>query len=206
MTAVLSRRRLGGEALAVAVACLTACASPGAVPPTDRVTHHATEFVFVQPEATGLIEAADDGVHTYLEFSVVVPTELHVFTGQGERLETFASGSLLGIPGLHEGLLLRLGTATSFVSIRPGSRRGAVALGDSRELRDVRQALRTRTPEYQAMQRAIGRVAEREADTSKPRGGEAMTRIAPIAPGTGGAQAPRPGRLLSPTTAPISPP
>lgn len=189
----------GGAVALASVGFFTACASGSPDPTAPRGSPAVTEYVMVQPEATGLLEAADDGVHTYLEFSVIVPSELHVFTGRGERLESAGSGSLLGVPGLHEGLLLRLGTATSFVSVRPGSPRGAAALGDSRELSDVRQALRTRTPEYQAMRRAIERVAEREAGaTPRSRDGESPARApmsAPVAPTD--RESPR-GRLLAP--------
>ena len=67
------------------------------------------------------------------------------------------------MPGLHDGLLLRLGTATSYASVRPGTTRApATKLPESRELREVRASLMTKTDIYRSMQRALQLVAERE--------------------------------------------
>lgn len=175
-------------ALAAIALATTALGAPAAAAQTTADASPTDLYVVLQGEATGVRAVADDGKDMYLEFGIIIPGELRAFDGDGRRLDTAASGNLLGVPGLHDGILLRLGTATSFVSVKPGAKRAATNdLADSRELREVRAALLTKGPVYQAMQRALQRVVEREG--SEPDVGTAAPRPvpAPLLSGRGAA-------------------
>jgi hypothetical protein len=168
----MKKRILSRTLTASLAAVLASCA----VSPTGREEALALErssggskgtvpdtYVLLQPEATGLRTAADDGKNTYLEFSIVVPRELKVFDGDGRSLEVATSGTLLGMAGLHEGILVRLGVATSFVGLPGGAQRPTPAdLPESAELKQVRDKLRESDPMHKAMQRAIQRTSERQ--------------------------------------------
>lgn len=198
--------RLGQMHLLFTIAMVAGCAtlkadmpSPGTnvdVAGTRSVERELPEpYVLLQPDATGLRAVASDGTNTFLEFSILVPPELRVFDGEGKRLETAASGNLLGVGGLHQGLLLRLGTATTYVGVRPGQQRQiARNLPDSTEIRAVRATLVTQSDLYKAMQRAIQKIDDR-TDT----GLDVETRAA-----TGTDQTSRAGRVSAPAAA-ISP-
>jgi outer membrane protein OmpA-like peptidoglycan-associated protein len=76
-------------------------------------------YVRVQPEATSLIAANDDGENTFLEFGILPPGELKLFDSDGKPLRAVWVRNMAIIAGTHQGILLRLGTATSYLSLHP---------------------------------------------------------------------------------------
>lgn len=76
-------------------------------------------YVRVQPEATGLVSVSDDGEHTFLEFSILPPGDLKFFDLDGKPLRAVWVENFAAIAATHRGILIRLGTATSYVSLHP---------------------------------------------------------------------------------------
>ncbi len=76
-------------------------------------------YVRVQPEATSLVAANDDGENTFLEFGILPPGELKLFDSDGKPLRAVWVRNMAIIAGTHQGILLRLGTATSYLSLHP---------------------------------------------------------------------------------------
>lgn len=115
-------------------------------------------YTQVRPDDTNLVAVADDGQNMYFEFDLMVPDAMAVFDADGKPLTYARHRNLIGITGLHPGVLLRIGQAASFVSVRPGVPRPPPArLEPSEELSSVRDQLAQNTPEHRAMMRAIAR-------------------------------------------------
>lgn len=76
-------------------------------------------YVRVQPEASGLVAVSDDGEHTFLEFSILPPGDLKFFDLEGKPLRAVWVDNFAAIAATHRGILIRLGTATSYVSLHP---------------------------------------------------------------------------------------
>lgn len=147
------------------IAVLAACQTPSST--ADRtqnaVDAGATQqalnyYVLVRAADTNLIAVADDGKDMFFEFALVVPAAMQVFDLDGQKLNYGRNNNLLAVSGLHRGILLRIGQAATFVSIRPGAiKPEPTAFVPSPELTAVRDQLERNTPWYQAMEQAIAK-------------------------------------------------
>lgn len=80
-------------------------------------------YVKVQPEATSLQAVNDDGENTFVEFGILPPGELKFFDAEGRPLRAVWVRNMAVVPGTFQGILIRLGTATSYISLNPQSDR-----------------------------------------------------------------------------------
>ena len=76
-------------------------------------------YVQVQPDATGLRSVDDDGENTFVEFNILPPGDLKFFDSLGKPLRAIWLRNMAALPGTFKGILLRLGTATSYISVNP---------------------------------------------------------------------------------------
>lgn len=112
-------------------------------------------YVLVQPEATGLKAVNDDGENVYIAFDILPPGELRFFDAEGRPLRAVWSRNVAGLAGLHQGILVRLSTATSFISLHPQADQMRKApLAETPALADLRNKLLQDVPRT-AMARAL---------------------------------------------------
>lgn len=120
---------------------------------------HAGEsgyYVLLQPEQTRLRDVANDARHMYLEFAGIVPNNMQFFDGNGLPLEVIRDGGLVGVPGLHQGVLIRLGNAMSFVAVSArADPTAAPRVVESDAVIRMRRRLIAEGPAKMAMMRAI---------------------------------------------------
>ena len=80
---------------------------------------HEPRYLRYRPDETGLIEVFDDGRDTYLEFRDPVARQLTLHDTDGRLIAHVASGRVAAVPGLHTGLLTRIGSSASYASPNP---------------------------------------------------------------------------------------
>lgn len=135
-------RRVRTTMLALAVIVLPGCAAltaeSGATrSPATTVSGkagstaeiHEPRYLRYRPDETGLIAVFDDGRDTYFEFRDPVSRYLTLHDNDGRLLAHVSSGRVAATPGLHTGILLRVGSGASYASPNP------------RRSRDLEQAL-----------------------------------------------------------------
>ncbi|MGB7301860.1 MAG: hypothetical protein WBD34_21270 [Burkholderiaceae bacterium] len=153
---------------AVAASLLAACQTLGPIAATDgNITPAAGSppaaqrtalnyYVLLQADQTSLRDVANDGHNMYLDFASVVPGAMEFFDGEGKTLKVVRNGGLVGVPGVHDGILIRLGTAMSFVSVRAGADPNeAPQVIESKEITQMRERLVAEGPAKEAMMRAL---------------------------------------------------
>ncbi len=74
------------------------------------------EYVLVRAGAVGVTTATDDSDNTYIGLQSEVPPDLMLFDAEGRKLEACTSGRVIGVKGVHAGILLRMGNQNSFVA------------------------------------------------------------------------------------------
>lgn len=90
-----------------------------ALAPLSLADSDTPAYVRIQPEQTGVISAADDGYDTFIGLASPPPAALEVFDSNGQLLQVFRRGRLIAVPGTHMGILLRAGSANSYVAPNP---------------------------------------------------------------------------------------
>lgn len=107
--------------LATALLLLSACQILSIPADSGEASTSRTRpyYVRVQPEATSLVAVNDDGENTFLEFGILPPGELKLFDSDGKPLRAVWVRNMAILAGTHQGILLRLGTATSYISLHP---------------------------------------------------------------------------------------
>ncbi|MGH1453406.1 MAG: OmpA family protein [Paracoccaceae bacterium] len=114
------------------------------------------EYVLVRARAVGVTNATDDQQNTYIGFSSLVPSDLVLFDSSGRRLEACTSGRVVGVKGVHEGILLRIGQLNSYVAKNPGSIAvRTYALADDPDVVAVRNEIEMVSGQMKAFQEAI---------------------------------------------------
>lgn len=153
---------------AVAFCASAACVpfqtnDPGEAPGSQLAPY----YVILQSDQTGLREVADDGVNTYLSFGVLVPQAMRFYDGNGRQLDAIVEGSLVGISGLKDSILIKLDRGASFVAVRPGATRAqSVPMNSSDAVARLKQRLISEGPAKQAMERAIEAVESSQKASS----------------------------------------
>jgi outer membrane protein OmpA-like peptidoglycan-associated protein len=123
-------------------------------------------YVRIQPEATGLVNVDDDGENTFLEFSILPPGEFKFFDALGKPLRAIWVRNMAALVGTHKGVLLRLGTATSYVSINPLAEHiRKPAMVETAQINELRERLLHEAPRKE-MEQIAARVAAAEVANS----------------------------------------
>lgn len=107
---VLQRR---GYALLIAVGVVATVTGCGTLNPPSA---GAGNFDIAQADSVGLMTVYQDDSHTYLAFSHQVPAATEVYGPQGDRLPAVRAGALIGVTGIFDRLVVRLGGAWAVVS------------------------------------------------------------------------------------------
>jgi outer membrane protein OmpA-like peptidoglycan-associated protein len=150
-------RRASTGLLATALLLLSACQILST--PTDSGDANTSRtrpyYVRVQPEATSLVAVNDDGENTFLEFGILPPGELKLFDSDGKPLRAVWVRNMAILAGTHQGILLRLGTATSYISLHPqADRLRKPALTENAVVHELRDRL-LQDGQRGAMERAL---------------------------------------------------
>lgn len=152
--------------LAVLIAALTGCqvvpsTSTSRQPQSGSINTGAIQtaidyYVILQGAQTGIREVADDRRNMYLQFAGIVPSQMMFFDGDGLPLKVIRDGSLVGIPGLHQGVLIRHADAISFISVRArADAEHAPRVVESDAVLRMRRRLLVEGPAKIAMMKAI---------------------------------------------------
>ena len=152
--------------LGLALALLGCQTPPSANAPTESaelpVNRSRPYYVRVQPEATSLISVNDDGENTFLEFGILAPGELKLFDADGKPLRAVFVRNLAILAGTHQGILLRLASATSFISLHPmADRMRKPPMQESPAIQELRDRL-LQEGQRGAMERALAKANQLE--------------------------------------------
>lgn len=161
-------------------AALTADRAAPVTPAAGTVTEASTaaeafepRYLRYRPDETALIAVFDDGRDTYLEFRDPVSRYLTIHDNDGRLLAHVSSGRVAATPGLHTGLLMRVGSAASYASPNPRrSRDLEQALPERIDFVEARAQLQSNGTLQAAMERAL------EAAGGAPQTGAAATAAA----------------------------
>ncbi len=154
------------------------------VPTGIRVARKVDMYLRVQPDATGLINALDDGRFTYIVFRNRTPDGVGIFDPDGRTISFVKSGSVVAFAGLHPGILVRTAFGYSFIAPNPrATAADRPEFDDDPEVSEARSRLEGELSQMEAMRKAISRVERRGPDAS----------LDNAASGEGGANASRRG-------------
>jgi hypothetical protein len=132
---------------------------PAAKPREQLATIETYQYLRVDPEKTGVLNAADDGRYTYLAFATKVDETIEFFDVDGSPLTAARAGSVVALPGIYKGILVRQGRANTFVApnprAAPNDRPNIEADPDVVEARTRLEVATTQLPAFRrAMERA----------------------------------------------------
>jgi flagellar motor protein MotB len=95
----------------------------GGTPPKARGEQLATmetyQYLRIDPEKMGILNAADDGRFTYIAFASRSDRAIEFFDSDGKPLTAARAGAVVAIAGIHKGVLVRLGRSSSYVVPNP---------------------------------------------------------------------------------------
>lgn len=164
----LLRAAAATVAVSVAVVLLPGCAAligeqgaaanpaSATTPPAAAAEAHEPRYLRYRPDETGLIAVFDDGRDTYFEFRDPVSRYLTIHDNDGRVLAHVSSGRVAATPGLHTGVLLRIGSAASYASPNPRrSRDLEQALPERIDFVEARAQLQSNGTLQAAMERAL---------------------------------------------------
>ncbi len=118
-----------------------------------------SSYLRVQPQQTGLLNAADDGRNTVIAFDRSVPPGSNVWDQDGRSLLHVQAGAVLAVAGVHRGLLVRIGTGNSYLAPNPRAVPGErPAFDDDPDAQDALSRLEGEASQMQAFRRAMSRV------------------------------------------------
>jgi outer membrane protein OmpA-like peptidoglycan-associated protein len=145
------------------------------------------QYLRVDPEKTGVLNAADDGRYTYLAFATKVDETIEFFDAEGAPLTAARAGSVVALPGIHKGILVRQGRSNTFVAPNPrAAPNDRPNIEADPDVVEARTRLEVATTQLPAFRRAIER-----ADAAKS-AAAAPAPTAAGAPPKPAAAAPRP--------------
>ena len=137
------------------------------VPTGIRVARKVDMYLRVQPDATGLINALDDGRFTYIVFRNRTPDGIGIFDPEGKTISFVKSGSVVAFAGLHPGILVRTAFGYSFIAPNPrATAADRPEFDDDPEVAEARSRLEGELSQMEAMRKAISRVERRGTDAS----------------------------------------
>jgi hypothetical protein len=163
---------------------------PAAKPREQLATIETYQYLRVDPEKTGVLNAADDGRYTYLAFATKVDETIEFFDADGSPLTAARAGSVVALPGIHKGILVRQGRANTFVAPNPrAAPNDRPNIEADPDVIEARTRLEVATTQLPAFRRAMER-----ADAAKS---------APVAPTPAAQQIPP--KPIAPTARPDDP-
>ena len=166
--------------------------TPVATKPTSKpreqlATMETYQYLRVDPEKTGVLNAADDGRYTYLAFATKVDETIEFFDADGAPLTAARAGSVVALPGIHKGILVRQGRANTFVAPNPrAAPNDRPNIEADSDVVEARTRLEVATTQLPAFRRAIER-----ADAAKSAAAAPASTAAGVPPKPAAA-APRP--------------
>ena len=132
-----------------------------------RAARKVDMYLRVQPDATGLINALDDGRFTYIVFRNRTPDGIGIFDPEGKAISFVKSGSVVAFSGLHPGILVRTAFGYSFIAPNPrATAADRPEFDDDPEVAEARSRLEGELSQMEAMRKAIARVERRGTDAS----------------------------------------
>lgn len=188
----------------------SAASQPARQGPTLRMpAGPLSSYLRVQPQQTGLVNAADDGRNTLIAFDRPVPAGSSVWDQDGRLLLHVQAGAVLAVAGVHRGLLIRIGTGNSYLAPNPRALAAErPAFDDDPDAQDALSRLEGEASQMQAFRRAMSRVdAGRPPAAADPLAASAFASASASMPASSDAVSPAgtfPPEPLSPVT-PLSP-
>jgi outer membrane protein OmpA-like peptidoglycan-associated protein len=162
-------------------------AKPAAKPREQLATMETYQYLRVDPEKTGVLNAADDGRYTYLAFAAKVDETIEFFDADGAPLTAARAGAVVALPGIHKGILVRQGRANTFVAPNPrAAPNDRPNIEADPDVIEARTRLEVATTQLPAFRRAIERADAAKSATA------ATTPASPATPPKPIAAAPRP--------------
>ncbi len=149
---------------------------PASKPREQLATMETYQYLRVDPEKTGVLNAADDGRYTYVAFAAKVDETIEFFDAEGSPLTAARAGSVVALPGIHKGILVRQGRSNTFVAPNPrAAPNDRPNIEADPDVIEARTRLEVATTQLPAFRRAIER-----ADAAK----SAMAAPTPASPAT----------------------
>jgi hypothetical protein len=145
------------------------------------------QYLRVDPEKTGVLNAADDGRYTYLAFATKIDETIEFFDADGSPLTAARAGSVVALPGIHKGILVRQGRANTFVAPNPrAAPNDRPNIEADPDVLEARTRLEVATTQLPAFRRAMERADAAKTTAAAP------TPPAPAIPPKPSLAAPRP--------------
>ena len=142
---------------------------PASTPRVQLATMETYQYLRVDPEKTGVLNAVDDGRYTYLAFAAKVDETIEFFDAEGSPLTAARAGSVVALPGIHKGILVRQGRANTFVAPNPrAAPNDRPNIEADPEVVEARTRLEVATTQLPAFRRAIERADAAKAAAVTP--------------------------------------
>jgi flagellar motor protein MotB len=162
-----------------------------AAPPASAGAHEqlATmktyQYLRIDPEKTGVANAADDGRYTYVAFNRPVSDDTAFFDAEGNPITVARQGRVAALPGVYKGFLIRIGLFNSFVAPNPrASAADRPNLEADPEVVEARNRLEVAATHLPAFRRAM-----QLADAAQRQAPDSGASPAPVPSSREGAQA-----------------
>lgn len=171
-------------------------AKPSAKQREQLATMETYQYLRVDPEKTGVLNAADDGRYTYLAFASKVDETIEFFDADGTPLTAARAGSVVALPGIHKGILVRQGRANTFVAPNPrAAPNDRPNIEADPDVIEARTRLEVATTQLPAFRRAMERA---DSAKSAPAAPTPATPAAPPKPITAAPRADDPSYVRTP--------
>ena len=155
---------------------------PASKPREQLATMETYQYLRVDPEKTGVLNAADDGRYTYLAFAAKVDETIEFFDAEGSPLTAARAGSVVALPGIHKGILVRQGRSNTFVAPNPrAAPNDRPNIEADPDVIEARTRLEVATTQLPAFRRAIERADAAKSATAAPTPASPATPPKPIA-------------------------
>ena len=138
--------------------------------PTTLATMETYQYLRIDPEKTGVLNAADDGRYTYLAFEPRQNDPLSFFDQDGEPLTFARAGAIVALPGIYKGILVRASQAeNSYIAPNPrASAADRPNLEGDPEIIEARTKLEVASTQLPAFRRAMRRADEKTKQEIAP--------------------------------------
>lgn len=167
-TLTLMTRRWHFAALPICLSTLVACALPTPTNSTaderkqgsakQLATMQTYQYIRIDADKTGIVNAADDGKYTYIAFNQPVPAGATFFTSEGRGLTSGQQNNIVALSGVYPGVLVRVGQSNSYIAPNPrASSADQPNLESDPDLVEARNRLEVRTTQLPAFNLAIQR-------------------------------------------------
>lgn len=141
---------------------------PARPPRQPLATMETHQYLRMDPEKTGVLNAADDGRYTYLAFSTKVGEDTQFFDADGQPLIAARSNVVAALPGIYKGILVRRGRANSYVAPNPRAQASdRPNLEADPDVLDARTRLEIATTQLPAFRRAMQRADANQSTTQQ---------------------------------------